>query len=197
LNGGLTAASYSCRKGESSMLIGKKIQQLRLKYGLTQEDLADRAELSKGFISQLERDLTSPSIATLMDILQCLGISIQEFFTEERMETVVFTPADLFTKEDEQEGTSVTWLVPHAQKNRMEPILFTLDPKKSSAPDVPHEGEEFGYMLAGNATLLLGNQKYRIKKGDSFCFTPSMAHGFYNHGNTKIVVLWVSAPPSF
>ena len=55
------------------MDIGSKIRELRILNGMTQEDLADRAELSKGFISQVERNLTSPSIATLMDILQCLG----------------------------------------------------------------------------------------------------------------------------
>ena len=55
------------------MEIGSKLKELRVLKGLTQEELADRAELSKGFISQLERDLTSPSIATLMDILQCLA----------------------------------------------------------------------------------------------------------------------------
>ncbi|WP_320983854.1 helix-turn-helix transcriptional regulator, partial [Enterocloster bolteae] len=58
------------------MEIGSKLKELRVLKGLTQEELADRAELSKGFISQLERDLTSPSIATLMDILQCLGTTI-------------------------------------------------------------------------------------------------------------------------
>ena len=64
------------------MEIGSKLKELRVLKGLTQEELADRAELSKGFISQLERDLTSPSIATLMDILQCLGTTIGEFFNE-------------------------------------------------------------------------------------------------------------------
>ena len=43
--------------------------------------MADRAELSKGFISQLERDITSPSIATLVDVLQCLGTDLEEFFS--------------------------------------------------------------------------------------------------------------------
>ena len=69
------------------MEIGKKIKELRVAKGLTQEELADRSELSKGFISQLERDLTSPSIATLMDILQCLGTTVSEFFREERIFT--------------------------------------------------------------------------------------------------------------
>ena len=54
------------------MEIGSKIKELRMKNGLTQEELADRSELSKGFISQLENDVTSPSISTLEDILQCL-----------------------------------------------------------------------------------------------------------------------------
>ena len=56
--------------------MGCKLKELRILKGLTQEELADRAELSKGFISQIERNLTSPSIATLMDILQCLGTTI-------------------------------------------------------------------------------------------------------------------------
>mgnify|MGYP000016585402 CR=1 FL=1 len=62
------------------MSIGGKLKELRILKGLTQEELADRAELSKGFISQVERDLTSPSIATLMDILQCLGTTIGVVF---------------------------------------------------------------------------------------------------------------------
>ena len=76
------------------MVIGQKVKSLRIKHGLTQEELADRCELSKGFISQLERDLTSPSIATLMDILECLGTNIHDFFREEQDDKIVFTKND-------------------------------------------------------------------------------------------------------
>ena len=72
------------------MRIGSKIKELRVLKGLTQEELADRAELSKGFISQLERDLTSPSIATLVDILQCLGTDLKTFFDDTEDDRVVF-----------------------------------------------------------------------------------------------------------
>ena len=58
------------------MKIGEKIKRLRIRNQLTQEELANRCELSKGFISQVERDLTSPSITTLLDILECLGTNI-------------------------------------------------------------------------------------------------------------------------
>ena len=61
------------------MDIGHRMKELRVHYGLTQQELADRSELSKGFISQLERNLTSPSVGTLLDIIQCLGTTPAEF----------------------------------------------------------------------------------------------------------------------
>ena len=70
------------------MDIGFKIKELRMERGLTQEELADRAELSKGFISQVENNLTSPSIATLTDILQCLGTDLKDFFNDEVFKNV-------------------------------------------------------------------------------------------------------------
>ena len=84
------------------MDIGSKLKRLRVLAGLTQEELADRAELSKGFISQLENNITSPSIATLLDILQCLGVQIKDFFDEETETQVVFTEEDYFIKEDKE-----------------------------------------------------------------------------------------------
>ena len=106
------------------MEIGIKIKELRLKNQLTQEELADRCELTKGYISQLENDLTSPSIATLKDILQALGSSLSAFFSEDEEEALVFTGEDYFVKVGD--GSTVTWLVPTAQKNAMEPIKMLL-----------------------------------------------------------------------
>ena len=65
------------------MDIGKKLRELRKQNDLTLEDLASRSELTKGFLSQVERNLTAPSIATLEDILEALGSNLSEFFHEE------------------------------------------------------------------------------------------------------------------
>ena len=140
------------------MDIGAKLKELRILKGLTQEELADRAELSKGFISQLERDLTSPSIATLMDILQCLGTSIGEFFNETPEEQIVFGKTDYFEKHDLELKNEIKWIIPNAQKNMMEPILLTLEPGGETYPDNPHEGEEFGYVLQGNISIHIGSK---------------------------------------
>ncbi len=177
------------------MEIGAKLKELRVLKGLTQEELADRAELSKGFISQVERDLTSPSIATLMDILQCLGTTIGEFFNETPEEQIVFGKGDYFEKEDSEYQNTIKWIIPNAQKNSMEPILLTLAPGGSTYPDNPHEGEEFGYLLSGAVSIHLGNKIYKAKKGESFYYTADQKH--YLTSKSGASLIWVSSPPSF
>ena len=179
------------------MDIGGKIKRLRLTHGLTQKELADRAELSKGFISQLERDLTSPSITTLTDILECLGTNLNEFFTEKQEEKIVFSPDDMFEKVDKEFNRSILWLIPNAQKNSLEPILVTLAPGATSNIDEPHNGEEFGYILSGGVSLVTGTRKHRLKKGCSFYFAPTMQHYIVNTGKSEARILWVSTPPTF
>ena len=178
------------------MDIGHRIRDLRKKQGLTQEELADRAELSKGFISQLERDMTSPSISTLEDILQCLGTSIGEFFrSEKEQEQIVFTEEDYFVKEDKEYGNRIQWIIPNAQKNTMEPIHLHLDAKGSTYPDNPHEGEEFGYVLRGEIVIHLGKEIHTAGKGDSFYYTADRTH--YISSEKGADILWVTSPPSF
>ena len=179
------------------MNIGEKIKRLRIEKQMTQEDLASRVDLSKGFISQLERDLTSPSISTLIDILECLGTDLRNFFNETVEENVVFGKNDIFIKEDKQLQNNIAWLIPNSQKNYMEPIMITLGPSGSSVIDDPHEGEEFGFILSGYIFIHLGDKKHKCKKGESFYFHPTVEHFISNPGKTKAVVLWIAAPPSF
>lgn len=178
------------------MKIGHKIKTLRIAKSLTQEELADRAELSKGFISQLERDLTSPSIATLTDILQCLGTTLKDFFNDEEDEQIVFHKEDYFEKKDDELGNTIEWIIPNAQKNEMEPIRLTLSPGGSTYPDLPHEGEEFGYVLSGSIQIHIGSQIHKAKKGEAFYFTPSNKH-YIEAGKNGATLIWVSSPPSF
>ena len=180
------------------MNIGEKLRRLRLQRNLTQEEMADRCELSKGFISQVERDLASPSIATLTDMLECLGSNLQEFFSEKVDEKPVYAQGDMFVKEDEEllRG-SITWLVPSAQKNEMEPILLTLPPKGKSYEMQSHFGEEFGYVLKGTVTLVRDNKKYKLKAKDTFYMNGKTSHYLYNHGNSEALILWITNPPMF
>src|SRR5512147_1997623 len=94
---------------------------------LTQEELASRADLTKGYISQLENDATSPSIATLKDIVDVFGITLQEFFAESAEGADVVFGADARVESTgEDDGVKVELLVPGAQNREMDPVLVTL-----------------------------------------------------------------------
>ena len=180
------------------MYIGEKIKRLRLQRGLTQEELADRCELSKGFISLLERNLTSPSIATLTDVLECLGTDLAAFFSVQSEEKLVFPEEDTYVKSDDETlKGSICWLVPTAQKNQMEPILVEMQSGGATEWDNPHEGEEFGYVLTGTVQLELGERIVKARKGESFYFRPTEPHRLVNPGKAVCRFLWVSTPPSF
>jgi len=177
------------------VVIGEEIKRLRVKNQLTLEELANRSELTKGFLSQVERNLTSPSIATLADILEALGTTLGEFFTEEKKEKIVFTSEDYF--ENFQEDYNIYYVVPNAQKNSMEPILLHLKKNGQSEVFGPYEAEEFGYVIQGRITLHYGEDKYVVKKGQTFYIKCDKSHFISNDWEADAKVIWVSTPPSF
>lgn len=179
------------------MDIGHKIKELRILYGLTQQELADRLELSKGFISQLERNLTSPSVGTLLDIIQILGTTPAEFFTDDEPDQIVFAPEDYFEKEDDAGMRKMEWLIPSAQKDSMEPVRMTLKPGGKTVEYLPHEAEEFGYVLRGSIRICYGTKVYHARQGESFYLKSGKKHHIENHGRHDAVFIWVTTPPSF
>ena len=179
------------------MKIGDQLRRLRLQRGLTQQELAGRCELSKSFISLLERDLTSPSLDTLADLLEILGTDLPTFFAK-KDEQLVYGPADIFVKTD-ADGLKglIRWLIPSAQKNQMEPIVVQMAPGGETDLDDPHEGEEFGYVLSGTIRVVLGDREAKARRDESFYFRPTAPHKLVNIGKSDCRVLWVSTPPSF
>lgn len=177
------------------MDIGNKIRQLRNQKGLTLEELASRSELTKGFLSQLERGLTSPSIDSLNDILEALGTNLADFFREDKVEQYVFREPDFFT--DERGDCTVHWIVPNTQKNRMEPILLTLPKGGRSFEVAPHSGEEFGFVIGGTVTLECDGKRSVLRKGETFYLHGQTFHLLHNDHSADAQVLWVSTPPLF
>ena len=177
------------------MDIGAKIKRIRLSNQLTLEELANRSELTKGFLSQLERDLTSPSVATLENILEALGTNLKDFFSEDEDEQIVFSKDDFF--ENIQDDYKISYIIPNAQKNEMEPILIELKEDKKSMEIDPHDGEEFGYVIQGKVILVNGEEEYEVKKGETFYLKGNLPHYIVNKHDTLAKVIWVSTPPIF
>ena len=179
------------------MDIGNRMKELRIQYGLTQQELADRAELTKGFISQLERNQNTPSISTLLDIIHCLGTTPAEFFADEEPEQIVFKETDYFEKIDEEHNSLIEWVVPNAQKNTMEPVRLTLKPGGTSEVLAPHSGEEFGYVIKGSVRINYGGKNHIVRTGESFYFDAGKRHFIENKSSRDAIIIWVSNPPSF
>jgi transcriptional regulator with XRE-family HTH domain len=178
--------------------IGERLKRLRMINSLTQEELASRADLTKGYISQLENDATSPSIATLKDIVDIFGITMQEFFAEpSRGADVVYGAEARVQSTDDDDGVKVELLVPGAQNREMDPALVTLQPGEEMVEQGYHEGEEFGYVLAGRIQLRLDDQLYTVKKDECFYFGSDKKHAVKNIGKTEARILWVVTPPTF
>jgi transcriptional regulator with XRE-family HTH domain len=182
---------------EAVLNIGEKIRRLRKANNLTQEELANRAYLTKGFISQLERDLTSPSIITLKGILDVLGEELADFFLDIKHESVLFNQKARVLSSTSTEHMKVELLVPSAQSRLMDPVLVSLEPGTSTETHLGHEGEEFGFLLQGSVTLWVDKEPYRMRKGDSFYFASHKEHKLHNTGKSTAKLLWIVSPPVF
>ena len=176
------------------MDIGQKIRQLRTQNNLTLEELASRSELTKGFLSQVERNLTSPSVSTLEDILEALGTDLASF-----LKTARRTRSSLKRR-------IISWMSMRSivstgsyrmrRKMKWSRFLLELSPQGSSKEFDPHDGEEFGYVLQGSISIHLGNRTYKAKKrGNPFYYTSDKTH--YLSSRSGASIIWVSSPPSF
>lgn len=176
--------------------IGERIKMLRQAKSLTQEELATRAGLTKGFISQIERNLTSLSVESLIGILDALDEKPSTFFDGAFDEKIVFKLKDRVELEMDN-VKSFKILVPAAQNRQMDPALLELNANEKTPEEEPHEGEEFGFVLGGSIDLVLGGKVYRLKRGECFYFKATKRHFISNRRKNKAFVLWVSSPPNF
>ena len=174
--------------------LGQKIKTLRLASDLTQTELADRANLTKGFISQIENDQCSISVDSLGDIVDAQGVSLQEFISDKAEPEDVFSPGDRIAV-DGKGASRFELLVPGSTNNEMDPILVELNPGERLEAFDPHPGEQFGFVLKGEATLRLGKKDYRVRANHCFYFEADQPSQIMNKSHSMVRLLWVTAPP--
>lgn len=174
------------------MEIGNKIKRLRLKKGLTQEELAERTDLTKGHISQLERDLNSPSIETLFTLLEVLGTSPKDFFDDsEKNKKVVFTKNEQIVYSDAELKYKIRWLVPRSNEKEMDPVQIEFDELGQFKLFEPSSSETFIFVQTGKLKIELGNSNYTASKGDTVYYEASEQHRLTNihKGKTAIILV--------
>jgi transcriptional regulator with XRE-family HTH domain len=179
------------------MKIGSRIRSLRQQRELTQEELAERAGLTKGFISQVERDLTSISLDSLIQILEALGEKVSHFFGDLEKEKIVYRTEDRVDLQNRNGVKGFCLPVPGSTNRLMEPVILTLGPTECTEEEQAHPGDELGYVLKGRVAIHFGTRAHRAKAGDCFYFTADQDHFIRNTGAADAVVFWITAPPAF
>jgi transcriptional regulator with XRE-family HTH domain len=149
------------------MKIGSKIRRLRKLRGLTIEELAEAAELTKGFISQLERDITMPSVLNLKQIVDVLGIDLATFFSDlEEGERNIYSKKDR-SEEVVEKHYKVERIVPKLKYLEMEPVLLTLAPLAEFHKNY-EEDEGFGFIVKGRVELSVEKERRVLNRGGCF-----------------------------
>lgn len=177
--------------------LGKRIKQMREERELTLKNVSEVTGLSVGFLSQVERNITDPSIASLKKIADAFGVKITEFFEKVSQKNFVI-------KKDERSklllgNSKVVYelLASTAMERKMEPILKIIESGAFSGQVDGHEGEEFAFILEGCLEVSVGDDSFFLEEGDSIYFDAKQSHMYKNVGDKKCVCIWVVSPPTF
>lgn len=171
--------------------IGSKIKQLRLQKELTLKQVSEKTGLSIGFLSQVERSKSSATLQSISKISEALNVSRSYFFDDEE---------DL-TKNDSVEENSFKFhnttfvyqgLSGDIKDPRFEPMLVVLLPTSEKVTASTHHGQEFVYVLEGELTVLIGDNKKTVSEGGSFHIDSSTTpHTWYNDTKTPVKLIYV------
>ena len=198
--------------------LGSRIRDERRKRKLTLEVLSQKTELSKSFLSQIERGLAQPSISSLKRIVREFGMSVVDLFTSEPasedqggavpspkknghsyVEEVQVVRANR-RKRLTLPGSYVSYDLLTPDLNRQVEVMFMrINPGEHSGeePMVDLPGEKFGYVLKGQLEAKMGDKVYQLAAGDSIYFPAHFPHSWKGLGEDSIEVLWVLTPPRF
>ena len=168
---------------------------------MTLDTLATETGLSKGYLSQIERGLSSPSVKALHSISRALGVTISWFFaaqdnSDNGMRKYVVRAGARRTLH--YKSGIVDQLLTPTLDGALEVLRCVFPPGSESGKETyTHHGEEAGIVLSGQLDLWIDGEHVCLTEGDSFAFPSTVPHRYENRGRTETVVIWVITPPSF
>ena len=188
--------------------LGGEIRQLRKVRGVTLQQMADAIGKSVGFLSQVERNKTKPSVAALQDISEVLGVHIGWFFppnlapAQAEQQYIVRCKNRRRLSYSELSNTDYLGLHDHLLSTNLNGELALgisrYEPGASTGDDsYDHQGEEAGLVLEGQLELTIEGEKYLLGAGDSFSFKSYLKHRFANPSDVDdCIVVWANTPIS-
>jgi transcriptional regulator with XRE-family HTH domain len=180
--------------------IGEQLRELRLVKKLTLREVAEKSDISVGYLSQLERNQSRLPIGVLKKISDALGVHMNWFFQhntdgDASERDVVVRAANRRRMSFTGLGISEELLSPNLS-GPLELLISTIEPGADSE-DYSHDGAEAGLVLSGTLDLWVAGRYFRLGEGDSFSFKSSEVHRCANPTDSQTRVLWVITPPHY
>lgn len=180
--------------------IGAKIRQLRKQRAITLDVLTMRTGLSPGYLSKIERGLSSPPIATLSRIASALGVKPSDFFQdyEETLNISIVPPSErkTLTRDGQTFGYRYESLAHRRQNKLMEPFVITIIPHSHDNRMFVHKGEEMLYLLEGRIEMIYGDERYPVTTvGTCIYIDASIPHRAICLGDEEARALVVISQP--
>lgn len=168
-----------------------KLKLLRLQAGMTLEDLAQKAELTRSYVSKLERGISSPSIGAALRIARALDVKVEELFSASpQHDPVVINRASAGEDNSDPTPRIISGALPG---HRMVAFVLTpTDKPVQSHPMSHHKGEEILFVLTGSISLQLAQRHELLNAGDSAHFNASIPHKITSNGEQPASVLLVT-----
>lgn len=172
--------------------IGRSLRALRQRKGWTLEELSSRCNLSIGFLSQVERGLSSLSITSLHAICDALEVPLTHFFAAMPSDGPLVVRAGKPRRRIKIGDSQVVYnLLSNSTPDRVLDALIAEYPPHYKPLPMAHAGEEFGYILEGEILLLVEDKREILKPGDSFHIFSTRPHTIQNLGDTTAKILWI------
>ena len=177
--------------------LGEKLRELRSERNISQRDLARLANLSPNSISLIERDETSPSVATLQSLAGALNVRMSYFFEQETPTSILYLKAESRPK-IENEGVVIEGMGKTLPSQELEPFTITLEPKAGSGGErqVVHSGHEFVYCLQGKIEYVIDGTVYTVEQGDTLIFEATLPHLWRNPFDEEAKFMLVLQTPN-
>jgi transcriptional regulator with XRE-family HTH domain len=178
--------------------LGTQIRKLRTEKGVKISEMSEMTGLSPSLISQVERDLASPSIGSIKKIADALGVPLAAFFNDEMPQTSPVVRKNQRKKLIPPGSGVVYELLTPNLSCAMEIIFNVFDEGATTGPEpFVHKGEEGGIVLEGQMEVTLAGRTHLLEEGDSIYFDSSIPHSYRNAGKGKLIAVWAITPPSF
>ena len=174
--------------------VGKRIRSLRTEHGLTLTELSEKVNLSVSYLSQIERDKTTPSLSTLTHIAGVFNVGLRHFFETATEAIRIVRSQEQWDGDESHISMRRLRRTSEVADSKIEVYQVFIQPHTPPEQLALHRGEEFTFVLEGELTITLADEQFTLTTGDTIHYDAFQRHTWSNLGDEPCVMIWARSP---